>query len=229
MGENIGKALSNGLNSGLWGGAIGGLSGGITGGIRAGRNGNNFWSGNAAGGKYGNVPQVDVGRMNYGSNSHSINRGGLNKMNPVSVDGYVPSTWDEITNQRISELHPKLRSTAARFINRAESELGINLRIAQGFRTMAEQDALFAQGRTIAGNIVTNVSGCYSYHNYGLAFDVVGMSNGAINYNLNWTSIGNLGVSMGLEWGGNFSSFIDRPHFQMTFGHSIEELLNINF
>jgi hypothetical protein len=34
---------------------------------------------------------------------------------------------------------------------------------------------------------------------------------------------------MGLEWGGNFSSFIDRPHFQMTFGHSIEELLNINF
>ena len=77
QGENIGKALSNGLNSGLWGGAIGGLTGGITGGIRAARNGNNFWSGNGAGGKYGNVPLVDVGRMKYSSHS-SLSLGGNN-------------------------------------------------------------------------------------------------------------------------------------------------------
>ena len=83
QGQNIGKALSNGLNSGLWGGAIGGLSGGITGGIRAGRNGNNFWSGNAAGGKYGNVPQVDVGRMNYGKQASTLSTGSRSKLNSL--------------------------------------------------------------------------------------------------------------------------------------------------
>jgi len=119
QGENIGKALSNGLNSGLWGGAIGGLTGGITGGIRAARNGNNFWSGNAAGGKYGNVPQVDVGRMNYRASQIST-RNMLSKMNkPIAsytdshlefngsqidlinnyCDGYqcVADSWDAVS------------------------------------------------------------------------------------------------------------------------------------
>ena len=42
----------------------------------------------------------------------------------------------------------------------------------QGFRTFALQDALYAQGRTTPGAIVTNAKGGQSPHNYGLAVDV---------------------------------------------------------
>ncbi|MDY0078500.1 MAG: RHS repeat-associated core domain-containing protein [Bacteroidales bacterium] len=120
QGENIGKALSNGLNSALWGGAIGGLTGGVYGGIRASRAGNNFWSGNPAGGKYGGVPQVDMGQINSNTVlSHGI-KGKLNTMNDLVpfytdshlefngkyiefvnnyCDGYqcVADTWDAVS------------------------------------------------------------------------------------------------------------------------------------
>jgi hypothetical protein len=212
----------------LWGGTIGGLTGGVFGGIRAARAGNNFWSGNPAGGKYGGVPQVDMGSIIGNNSSQLFTNGMLSEINAVSIDGYVPATWDATTDLRISTLHPRVQSTAARFINRVDSELGIKLRITHGLRSFAEQDALYRQGRSMAGNIVTNLQGGYSYHNYGLAFDIAGIARGAAYYNLDWPSIGNVGVSMGLEWGGNFRSFLDRPHFQMTFGHSIQDLIKLN-
>ena len=40
-----------------------------------------------------------------------------------------------------------------------------------GTRTYAEQDALYAQGRSKPGPIVTNVKGGYSNHNFGIAGD----------------------------------------------------------
>ncbi|WP_305953442.1 M15 family metallopeptidase [Paenibacillus sp. P32E] len=46
-----------------------------------------------------------------------------------------------------------------------------NIVITQGLRTIAEQDALYAQGRTKPGQIVTNARGRTSYHNFGLAVD----------------------------------------------------------
>lgn len=39
-----------------------------------------------------------------------------------------------------------------------------------------------------------------------------------------WDEIGEIGVSIGLEWGGNWKEFLDRPHFQYTFGKSMDEL-----
>ena len=74
-----------------------------------------------------------------------------------------------VTNRRIRELHPRLGIAARQFINTVEGELGIQLRITQGYRSIAEQDALYAQGRTAPGEIVTNARGGQSYHNYGLA------------------------------------------------------------
>ncbi len=35
------------------------------------------------------------------------------------------------------------------------------------------------------------------------------------------------GINNGFEWGGNFRSISDMPHFQMTFGYSISDLLNL--
>ena len=144
---------------------------------------------------------------------------------PPVVAGEVPSTGDVSTDRRISALHPEVRATAAQFINRVEQELGITLRVTQGMRTFDEQNDLYAQGRTAPGDVVTNARGGQSYHNYGLAIDVVEIrADGSANWNTDWEAIGRIGEAMGMEWGGNWTSIVDRPHFQMDFGLSTSQL-----
>lgn len=70
---------------------------------------------------------------------------------------------------------------------------------------------------------MTNAKGGYSNHNFGLAFDIVGITDGKIDYNLDWKSLSNLGKSKGFEWGGDWK-FQDKPHFQMQFGNSLKDL-----
>jgi len=137
------------------------------------------------------------------------------------------SIWDPITKDRISKLYKDLKGPAASFICQTELELAIKLRITQGLRTFAEQDALYAKGRTVPGKIVTNAKGGQSYHNYGLAFDVVEIKNGQAIWNTNWSAISKIGIRNGFEWGGDFKSISDKPHFQMTLGYSIPELLTL--
>jgi peptidoglycan LD-endopeptidase CwlK len=136
-------------------------------------------------------------------------------------------TWDSITNARIAKLHLNVQKPAIKFINQVASELKIKLRVTQGLRTFEEQDALYAQGRTATGTIVTNAKGGQSYHNYGLAIDVVEIKDGKAIWDTSWPRISEIGISHGFEWGGNFKSFPDKPHFQMTLGYSITELLKL--
>ena len=85
---------------------------------------------------------------------------------------------------------------------------------------------LYSSKRTRPGNIVTNARGGQSFHNYGLAIDVVEISGGqALWTNPNWNLIGEIGESHGFEWGGRWTAFVDRPHFQMTFGFTTAQLL----
>ncbi|KPN17632.1 hypothetical protein AO715_04965 [Xanthomonas sp. Mitacek01] len=125
----------------------------------------------------------------------------------------------------MASLHPELRGQAAEFVNRVEQELGITLRVTSGYRTYAEQNALYAQGRTTPGDVVTNARGGYSNHNFATAFDVVEVRpNGSINWDTNWDAIGRIGTSMGLEWGGNWTSIVDKPHFQLDTGLSTRDM-----
>ena len=106
-----------------------------------------------------------------------------------------------------------------------QSELGIRLRISQGLRTIKEQDDLYAQGRTRPGKIVTNAKGGDSFHNYGLAIDVVIINpNGTANWSRLSADVVRIAAQEGFEWGGNWRTFKDYPHFQMTFGQTIEQL-----
>ncbi len=140
----------------------------------------------------------------------------------------IGNTWDPVTNKRIALLDPRIQAPATAFINKVEKEMGIKLRIAEGFRTFAEQDKLYAKGRDKKkpGKIVTNAKGGQSYHNYGVAFDVVEIkSNGKLNYNFDWKAVSQIAKNEGFEWGGDWRTFKDKPHFQMTFGQSISTLL----
>ena len=100
------------------------------------------------------------------------------------------------------------------------------MRVTSGFRSIAEQEQLYAQGRTAPGNVVTQVKGGRSYHNYGLAIDIVEIKDGQpIWNNPDWESIAKIGEDMGFEWGGRWTSFVDKPHFQMTFEKKTSDLL----
>lgn len=130
------------------------------------------------------------------------------------------------SENRLKKVHPELASR----IHAAAGALaqgGINIEVVQGLRTIAEQDALFAQGRTKPGQIVTRARGGQSNHNYGLAVDVVPFTNGKPNWNAPnsiWVAIGQEGRKLGLEWGGNWKKFIDKPHLQLP-GLSIKQCL----
>lgn len=142
-----------------------------------------------------------------------------------SVNYLKQKTWDIISDRRIERLHPLIRAKAKEFILRAEKELGITLRLSSGYRSFESQDELYARGRTTPGSIVTNAKAGESYHNYGLAIDVVEIKEGkAIWNNPRWDDIAALGKEIGFSWGGDWKSFKDKPHFEYTFNKSVDEL-----
>jgi len=84
-----------------------------------------------------------------------------------------------------------------------------------------------AKIRTEPGKVVTWAEPGESYHNYGLAIDVVEILGGAAIWtNPKWPLIGRIGKSFGFEWGGDWQGKMDKPHFQMTFGNNIAMLQN---
>ncbi len=93
---------------------------------------------------------------------------------------------------------------------------GITVNIISGLRSFQEQDALYAQGRTSPGNIVTKARAGHSVHNFGLAFDV-GIFEGSrfLGESPQYKAVGALGLELGLEWGGNWRTIVDEPHFQL--------------
>lgn len=114
----------------------------------------------------------------------------------------------------IQYLHPETKILAEKLQNLCKSR-GLNLLITDTFRTKAEQDKLYAQGRTTAGSIVTNAQYPKSPHNWGVAFDFCKNVKGQEYNDLNFfAEVGALGKSIGLFWGGDFKSFKDRPHLE---------------
>jgi hypothetical protein len=176
--------------------------------------------------------------MNYG-NTNTNKMTTQEWLNQTGSDGisYANSlfdkTWDSVTNQRISALDPRLQNPAADFINDVNNVLGITLRVTNGYRSIEEQNALYSKGRdekgNIIGQIVTNAKGGSSYHNYGLAIDIANMKNQKIPiYEIPNQSIVDIGKNYNFEWGGDWKSLIDYPHFQMSFGQNYRYYKNSN-
>jgi peptidoglycan LD-endopeptidase CwlK len=84
-------------------------------------------------------------------------------------------------------------------------------------RLQSEQDALYEQGRSKPGKIVTWTRN--SKHITGEAFDIVVCENGKPDWNVTnpkWTLAGKIGKTVGLAWGGDFPRIKDFPHFEMV-------------
>lgn len=150
---------------------------------------------------------------------------------------------DKATTDRIALLHPKLREEVTNIYNEIQVALTGNAicRFAYTLRTFAEQDILYAQGRTTPGKIVTNAKGGQSMHNFSLAVDIVLLvdkdKNGTFesaSWETNvdfdgdgksdWMEVVAIFKRYGWEWGGDWK-FTDMPHFQKCFGLSVNQLL----
>lgn len=126
-----------------------------------------------------------------------------------------------------SGINPQVKEYALELIRRAYGE-GIYVQISSGYRSNAEQQKLYNQGRTTPGNIVTNARPGQSVHNYGLAIDFFLVSddgNTALwTVNDKWKRVAAIGKSMGFQWGGDWKSFPDYPHLDMQKGLSLSQL-----
>lgn len=128
----------------------------------------------------------------------------------------------------ISLCHPELQQKAEKLVSACRGQ-GLLIGIGECFRTVAEQDALYAKGRTAPGSIVTNAKGSSysSHHQWGTAFDIY-RNDGTGAYNNNdgfFDLVGTIGVKIGLEWGGNWKSPVDKPHFQLPYWGSTTTML----
>ena len=139
----------------------------------------------------------------------------------------IDTTLDPRSAANIATLLPAAQRAARALLAAANDGRlgpGIFVKVIAGTRTYAEQDALYAQGRTTPGPIVTDAPAGFSNHNFGIAFDV-GLFNGGVYLNDSplYAKVGALGRSQGLEWGGDWTSFPDEPHFQLPWSGSLAE------
>ena len=118
----------------------------------------------------------------------------------------------------ITMCHPQLQELANKLIAECKKQ-GLIVKLGECFRSVSEQDALYAQGRTTSGSIVTYAKGSSysSMHQWGVAFDIIrNDGKGAYNDSDGWfTKVGKIGKALGLEWGGDWTSPVDKPHFQL--------------
>lgn len=123
----------------------------------------------------------------------------------------------------ITQLHPRLQEKAAELVALCKKN-GITIKIGECFRSVKEQNDLYAQGRTKPGSIVTNAKGTSysSQHQWGIAFDFFldmdidgdgKKSDDAFNNKKStFNKVGKLAKSIGLGWGGDWKSPVDMPH-----------------
>jgi peptidoglycan LD-endopeptidase CwlK len=91
---------------------------------------------------------------------------------------------------------------------------GYSPKVVWGFRTKAEQDDLYYQGRTRGGNIVTYVKYPNSQHCFGIAADVC---DSVLGYNVPekyWVLMANFALQEGLE-SGYYWDIKDKGHIEL--------------
>lgn len=131
-----------------------------------------------------------------------------------------------INSRKLEDLLPPVKVRVEEFLASAKLA-GIDLLVTSTYRDNASQDALYAQGRTTVGRIVTNAKAGQSWHNYRCAVDVVPVVAGKPRWDVKdsvWQEVGRLGKAAGLEWAGDWKRFREYPHFQYTGGLTLAQL-----
>jgi len=123
-------------------------------------------------------------------------------------------------SRKLDDLTPECQEKAVAFIGIC-GLLGIKILVTCTLRSNEEQQAIWDQGRTKPGKIVTNARPGQSKHNpdstgKSRALDVAFLlESGDATWEGPWERLGIIASLVGLKWGGNFVSFKDYPHFEV--------------
>lgn len=135
---------------------------------------------------------------------------------------------------KVPGLHPKLAEAINKLLAEAKIR-GLSVALHSGLRTWDEQARLYELGRSARnpdgateanprGNIVTKTVDGYSWHNYGIACDIVFRDvKGNWTWDKTdqeWEDLGKIGELYGLTWGGRWKQ-ADKPHFELKMNVSI--------
>jgi peptidoglycan LD-endopeptidase CwlK len=127
----------------------------------------------------------------------------------------------------VADVYPPLMALVMKLLENCEAR-GIRYYAISGLRSHAEQNALYAQGRTAPGKVVTKAKGGESFHNFGLAVDFCrdkDMTRAGLqpdwdkaSYAMLAEEAQKLGLEAGLYW-----KFVDAPHIQLKIAaHGID-------
>lgn len=106
-----------------------------------------------------------------------------------------------MSSRSLDDLRPELRERVERWLADMHASNLTEL-ITCTLRSGAEQDALYAKGRTEPGKIVTKARAGQSAHNYGLALDFVILDSGKADWSgdsLAWNDAIELAQNRGLQ------------------------------
>jgi hypothetical protein len=119
---------------------------------------------------------------------------------------------------RLEGLDPGFRATVERIVSELEKITGRKWLVTSGYRSIAEQDKLYAQGRTAKGPVVTNARGGSSAHNWRLAVDIWPLqSDGSVDWKAQkpvFKPLAELARAAGLTPGYDFKTLSDCSHIE---------------
>lgn len=134
--------------------------------------------------------------------------------------------FDARSENNLRTLALRAQRPARDFLARVRAA-DLHARIISGTRTYAMQDALYRQGRYgNPGPRVTDARGGQSNHNFGIAWDI-GIFTAAGGYVTDgppYDDAAAAGAAPELDWGGDWVSFVDKPHWQLATGLTLAEL-----
>lgn len=148
----------------------------------------------------------------------------LPKSSPQPISAFTPkptkeskaSEWqaDPRSEKNLATVQPQLQKLGRELLRRLAAEK-LTFKIIQGRRTQAEQDALYAKGRTAPGPKVTWTRN--SRHLTGRAIDIALFhGKNPVWQSKHYDRAGQIGEELGLVWGGRWKGGkTDRPHFEL--------------
>ena len=146
-------------------------------------------------------------------------------------------TMDDRSEKTLATLDPKAQPMFREFYhlaNATAATFGCSYILIGGNRTWEEQDALYAQGRSAGGEIVTMAKGGQSNHNFGIAADFGVFAGKAYLDNSNPAKAAMVhkacsihAEACGLEWGGSWKSITDLPHYEVVTGLTMAQKRNV--
>jgi peptidoglycan L-alanyl-D-glutamate endopeptidase CwlK len=142
--------------------------------------------------------------------------------------------YSKRTLENLAGLNRKFRAkveTLLASLDGVKTKHGVTIEVISGLRSWAQQSALYAQGRTKHGKIVTMAKAGSSFHNYGLAIDFGIFKGGKYLDETNpllataiYRDIAKIAKEQGMEWAGDWKKFTETPHFQWTNGYTLAGL-----